>query len=156
MTKLMSGGFFVFLMICPAHAVFILREPEARDIWRDFGYIQTVQGLSADEPDRQPVILKSSAGSGFTRRLAGDLLGDDFLLQPVSLMNLDCSTDRRLTAESSNFDLECYCPAISSVKPERTDSEQIAVSKTPAPSAVLLALAAVVVVGLLRHRLVKY
>jgi len=152
----MSGGFFVFLMIYPAYAVFTLREPEVHDIWRDLGYIQTVQDLSAGESDREPVILKSSAGSGFTQRLAGDLLGDDFLLQPVSFMNLDCSTDRRLAAEPSSFDPECYYPAIRSVKPERTDSEQIAVSKTPAPSAVLLALAAVVVVGLLRHRLVKY
>jgi hypothetical protein len=169
MTRLVSGGCLIFLVVSPAFAAFTLQEPQNHDIWQDSAFVQPVQSLSARIRDvmegrlassnGQAVISPSGADSGFMGRLAGEFLGDDFLLQPVSLMRLDYSTDpdkSGLTADSSGFDLRCCYPGISRVYADQAGDEKIIISRMPAPSAVLLALAGVAMVGWLRHRLTAH
>ena len=163
MIRYLSVACLICSLTCPILAVFAYQEPETRDIWAGSFSIeppkqlsmQTLGGVKKEEskPNLQGVISESGSRNVSAERLAGDFIGGDFLLGPVSFMRLGAVVDMVSDSDVIEFDLNCYYLGMGYICPSGPESDKIRISRTPVPSAVLLAVVGVAGVGWLRRRL---
>ncbi len=163
MIRYLSAACLICSLVCPALAVFAFEEPETRNIWAGSFSIgppkqlstQRLDGVKKEgsKPNLQGVISESDSRNISAERLAGDFIGGDFLLGPVSFMRLGAVVDAVSDSDVIEFDLNCYDLGLGYICPSEPECDKIRISRTPVPSAVLLALVGVAGVGWLRRRL---
>jgi hypothetical protein len=154
MARLLLTGFWLAIFVCQTFAAFICRDSIQTPQLQSF-YLQPLGDFSPDEKVVRSDAKASGVKDWFSQRLAGEMLGDDFLLGPVSIMRLSRSNDKLLAFGPSGFDIHRHYPSESFVTSGQSDAERIVVSQMPSPNSLLLVIAAIASVGWLRNRVTK-
>ncbi|MFA5422291.1 MAG: hypothetical protein WC374_00340 [Phycisphaerae bacterium] len=155
MIRLLLTGFWLAIIACQAFAVFTYQDSKEQNTRLEKFYLQPLENFSSNETGIQPDGDAAEVQDWFSQRLAGEMLGDDFLLGPVSIMRLSRSNDKLLAFGPSGFDIHRYYLSEIPTATGQSGEEKIVVSQMPSPNSLLLVIAAIASVGWLRNRATK-